>query len=664
MANPHSQSVIFERCKADAERYKDRISRLQTLSEVIEYLERLEMQWRIYNAPDGADDNEDEEMDDAYVKALEFDKMDFSDVARYCAEALNISDKRFIKDLTPMELKELTNSQMIEVAMLFHHVKLIESVRNNPTIIQRIQNIWSLSMYAQRLMHCAQNVRTVAFDGIDHVLAKTEDYPRISGVPIPNLLSFTEEGKEKYSPYQSLLLYLLEKAHDLGYYKYNGDCYRQILTTNGRKTYAWKPVYTIKDFVYDMTRKEESPEQWMNLTQNKNNSTAAIEYLQNCKDIQFPSLTKDRYVMAFQNGLYFLKYNEFWSYGSNDLPPSGVIAACKYFDHPFPLNDQTNKADWYDIPTPNLQMILDFQEFDEEVCRWMYILLGRLLYEVGAKDSWQVIPFCKGQASSGKSTILLKIAKLFYDKSDVGVLSNNIEKKFGISAFHDKFLFVAPEIKADLQLEQAEFQSIVSGEDIQVNIKHQKAVSVTWTVPGILAGNEVPNWSDNSGSITRRVIVFDFIKSVSNGDMDLGSKLEKELPHLIKKCNTAYLEAVQKIGKDNIWVHLPKYFHTNRDELAANTNGMVNFLKSDRVVFGENKFVPLEEFRKAFVIYCNDNNLQRIRFNRDTYMYPLRSANVVVVTTAREGCMYKGLPVKGTVLEGVDLAQYEETNDF
>ena len=40
-------------------------------------------------------------------------------------------------------------------------------------------------------------------------------------------------------------------------------------------------------------------------------------------------------------------------------------------------------------------------------------------------------------------------------------------------------------------MEQAEFQSMVSGEDIQVNTKYAKARSEVWKVPGVLAGNEV-----------------------------------------------------------------------------------------------------------------------------------------------------------------------------
>jgi adenylate kinase len=56
---------------------------------------------------------------------------------------------------------------------------------------------------------------------------------------------------------------------------------------------------------------------------------------------------------------------------------------------------------------------------------------------------------------AGKSTIVLKVAKQFYEDIDCGTLSNNIESKFGLSQFHDKLLFVAPEIKSDLKIEQA-----------------------------------------------------------------------------------------------------------------------------------------------------------------------------------------------------------------
>jgi len=78
----------------------------------------------------------------------------------------------------------------------------------------------------------------------------------------------------------------------------------------------------------------------------------------------------------------------------------------------------------------------------------------------------------------------------FYNADDVRTLSNNVEKKFGLSSIYDAFMFIAPEVKGDLQLEQAEFQSVVSGEDVSFAVKHEKAKSFEWKTLGVLGGND------------------------------------------------------------------------------------------------------------------------------------------------------------------------------
>ena len=134
--------------------------------------------------------------------------------------------------------------------------------------------------------------------------------------------------------------------------------------------------------------------------------------------------------------------------------------------------------------------------------------------------------FLKGIAGSGKSTLITKVFKKFYDSEDVRTLSNNIERKFGLSSLYDGFMFIAPEVKGDLCLEQAEFQSLVSGEDVSIAQKYEKAKSVEWKTPGILGGNEVPNWKDNSGSVLRRLLAFNFGKQVKDADPHLDVKLD------------------------------------------------------------------------------------------------------------------------------------------
>jgi putative protein kinase ArgK-like GTPase of G3E family len=61
-----------------------------------------------------------------------------------------------------------------------------------------------------------------------------------------------------------------------------------------------------------------------------------------------------------------------------------------------------------------------------EVQKWLFIMMGRQLYEIGDLDDWQVLGYLLGMAGSGKSTILTKVVKLFYHSDDVGVISNNM----------------------------------------------------------------------------------------------------------------------------------------------------------------------------------------------------------------------------------------------
>ena len=37
---------------------------------------------------------------------------------------------------------------------------------------------------------------------------------------------------------------------------------------------------------------------------------------------------------------------------------------------------------------------------------------------------------------------------------------------------------------------------MVSGEDVSIAVKHEKAKSIQWTTPGVMAGNEMPGWRD------------------------------------------------------------------------------------------------------------------------------------------------------------------------
>jgi phage/plasmid-associated DNA primase len=466
---------------------------------------------------------------------------------------------------------------------------------------------------------------------------------------------------ENMSPYQKVLLYLLTKAYDEGYRRYKGQCCVQI-----RNTRAWRIVKEIKDFVYDVTQKEDEPEMWKNLTSRGNLVSDVVKHLTNCKDFQFPEIKKDRHVWSFQNGLlvgkdwdgekHAIKFYNYTSQDFRELDPT--IVSCKYFDSAFDPYDDTE--DWWDIPTPNMQKVLNYQKLDEDVARWVYVFMGRLCFDVNEIDGWQVIPFIKGIAQSGKSTLITKVCRKFYETEDVAVLSNNIEKKFGLSSIVNGFMFISPEVKGDLQLEQAEFQSLVSGEDVSIARKFDTALTLQWKTPGILGGNEVPNWKDNSGSILRRLVTINFGRQIASADSDphLERKLETEIPAILCKCLRAYLDYANKYSDKDIWNVLPKYFKTIQSQVAQVTNSLQHFLASEKVRFGPDLFVPQKIFQTAYQQHSSQNALgEKPKFNQDIYAGPFSSREIEVRSDSRiyNGVTYATQPF----IFGIDLVSTE-----
>jgi hypothetical protein len=485
--------------------------------------------------------------------------------------------------------------------------------------------------------------------------------PQTSSTSDPSTMC--DDDVESATPFQKCLIFVLDELYKAGYRRYKGHCCEEIKTIEGFRTRAWRQKMTIEDFVYSLAQKDDDFNNWKNFTSKGSIFRDVIDNISKCMDPQFPTIIKRRHVWSFKNGVFVGKEWDpdlgtykcsFYPYDSKEfgcLDPT--IIACKYFDQQF--DDFSHLENWQDIPTPHFDTVLQYQKFSKEVCNWAYVMGGRLCFNIGELDTWQIIPFFKGIAKSGKSTLITKVFKKFYEGEDVGTLSNNIEKKFGLSAIKDGFMFIAPEVKGDLALEQAEFQSIVSGEDVSVAVKNKTAVSIEWSVPGILGGNEVPGWKDNSGSVLRRILPWNFSKQVRIADPQLDEKLESELPIILLKCVKGYIDYANKYRNQDIWNAVPEYFKTIQKQVAKVANSLIHFLESTIVDKGKDQYVPQNLFVAAFNTHCKNNNLGQHKFHEDFYVGPFSSYDIEV---RNESVSYRGrqYPLQ-PVIFGIDLIE-------
>lgn len=281
------------------------------------------------------------------------------------------------------------------------------------------------------------------------------------------------------------------------------------------------------------------------------------------------------------------------------------------------------KTDYMKIPTPILSKILDDQGVPPDAQKKVFALIGRIIYETGELDNWQVVLWILGRAGTGKST-LCRLVELFYQADDVAVISNNIEEKFGLENVHDRLIYMAPEIKRDFKLSQAEFQSMVSGEKMSVARKFKTAANVLFTVPGLLAGNDMPAWVDSSHSIIRRIVLLNFVNRLKKVDGEIANKLALEVAAILIKCNEAYHDCVKEVGSDQIWDHLPEYFKNTQNKLKSKTDPLYAFMQSGEIEFDPSYVVTEDDFRTSFNDYVKKINLKPCVWNDELYAIPFQ----------------------------------------
>jgi phage/plasmid-associated DNA primase len=540
---------------------------------------------------------------------------------------------------------------------------------NNEDYKVRWERVFENFYYADRFLRTGYLLNRMSDEHYEYSLNEDND----------GLFKFTPVDTSKITPYQSLLLYIFGRINDMEYAKYQDALYQKVII-NSNFTFSWKKVDTIKNFILKVCDKNTNFEQWKNSTHGGNNNIKSAEqYIMDYNGGDIKTLKKDRHVHAFKNGIYLSKVNigddvnKVWTdifvpYGEKSEYITNETVASKYFDAEFNNYDDLGKEDWFEImkDCPMFRSILDYQKFPKEVQKWLCIFIGRNMFEINEIEKWSVIMYLLGMAGTGKSTIIEKIIGKFYETEDIKMMSNNIEKKFGVKPLVSSLICIAPEIQADCSLEQTEWQLIAERGTLTPAEKNKNAETVTWTPPVPMAGNSVPAYKNNCGQQSRRTVIWKFWRKVIDTDTYLDEKLLNELPQIIKMCVSGYLQAVNKHKHKGIWKILPKYFQENQDEMDENTNTLVNFLKSSKVIVSEKVYVPEKIFKQAFNEHCRENNLPKTQFTVDFYSGPFANHGITVAKRSRKKYPASSDSyVHGTFFIGVNiLSDMDEQEDI
>ena len=436
---------------------------------------------------------------------------------------------------------------------------------------------------------------------------------------LKQLLGIIEEKEEKNkqpTPFEILRDYVKKIAYNKGYKK-DGDLILRPLENIPTHMEFYKTI----DLVLDEIFENEENELYKLYRKTPRNKKLLIEYFTSYDDMEFSRIKRNSNIYSFNDGYVDINTMEFMEY---EKDKKYNICSSVYIDGNF---EEENTE------TPNWDKLIKHHIQDDFIYDIFNGLIGRLFYPLKQYDNWQVIPFLKGSANTGKSTII-EIIQSFFNVRETGSISSNFEKTFGLQNIYDKKLIICPDIPTNIKnvLEASLFQSMVSGETINVPRKCQTSISCEFLAPMLWAGNFLPNYNDKSRSVSRRIAIFDINNEVKEKDTTLKQKiLTTEKVALFKKFLNSYHTLKDKVKNITFEDWGKKlnidYFDKQTEEFRKESDYLFQFITNPPDVnktrtsniwieYKEGAITELEELKKKFKAFLQfKHNITNYRWS-------------------------------------------------
>ena len=421
-------------------------------------------------------------------------------------------------------------------------------------------------------------------------------------------------GEEEYETHQMIELEALNDLATRGCRRKGNFVYMPVFNKKRQFCYSFTQWILIEEYVSYLTSPDVRHDLWVMATTKQSTCRYLVGRLSTTDTGLFPVIKTDRHVFAFKNAVYDAQQDKIFRYGEDDLPHS--IVACNYID--------TDVCDGDGLgPTPTFDSLFELQEFDEGVARMLMFFIGRMLYDLGEHDSFQIVPYLWGMAGTGKGT-LISIIEQLYDRNDVGLLVGPMEQTFGLATVgKDKNVFLCPEVTSKFSMDQSDFNVICEGGFVKMAVKNKTATDERWRAPGLMAGNIALPFRNTHNNIGRRVPTFKFHKAPVDVISDMRKRISGELPSILIKCNKAYRGVMEEFGRSvGIWKILQTvagdYFSAQVNEMLNSGDVVGSFLESSTVEFGD-FYVPEKEFKATLFVHCEENGFKRPTWKAELY---------------------------------------------
>ena len=219
-----------------------------------------------------------------------------------------------------------------------------------------------------------------------------------------------------------------------------------------------------------------------------------------------------------------------------------------------------------------------------------------------------------GDKAKGKSTFLNFLRNVNGMRNSAAVKIHEFLESFMLSNLLNKTANFGDDIAANYIKETSVLKSIITGDNVTVNVKYHKPVTTHLTATQVFTANALPRFTDPSGALMSRIKLIPFKASFDKPDVFILDKLNKEEVYsaFINMALEAYRAALQRGSYTEAAIakrELDEYKDYNADSVTA-------FVRDE---YDNNAALlntrGVSEVYEQYVRYCDDEQCVRIGKN-------------------------------------------------
>lgn len=367
------------------------------------------------------------------------------------------------------------------------------------------------------------------------------------------------------------------------------------------------PVYLYNEDEGIYTNNRAMIDRYMRIVEGKlsrHDQNEIYNFLQDTAEVV--ELTKDRYLIPVNNGIFDLRTKELKSFSSEYVFTSKVKT--DYVDNPEhpDFDDGWNIEDW----------IMEIANDDVEV----FILLWQVIADaINGNYSRKRSIWLVGDGSNGKGTYQDLIRHLVGTENVAGLKidqfsSNNSGQNFNLAMLEGKTVNIGDDVQSNAYVDDSSnFNSVVTGDPVIVEHKGKGGYVVEFNLTVIQSTNGLPRIKNKTHGTYRRMLIVPFLATFDGvgANYDIKEKYIKD---------KRVLEFVlhKAINLDFEDFDIPSASKRMLEEYKVSNDPVREFVEetfSEIMEDNDLDRIPKQTAHDLFKQFCKDKNYQQVGYN-------------------------------------------------